>query len=176
MLQLIWAFINVGAFLFFIFTAFRAVKLVAEKYGLAATLILIIGFLGMTFGSNKNAVASNKTNVHLPFTFVERNLSKDQYFTRTKVKNNWISRVEMTALMGKSKDNDSLVAIEANAGLYGFSAGYSWETLYVHIYPVQGTSQFRYSIIGTENWSLLGVTFYSVYREYEGDFLPVKSE
>jgi hypothetical protein len=176
MLQLIWAFINVGAFLFFIITAFRAVKLVAEKHGLAATLILIIGFSGFMIGRNKNTVTNTKTIAHLPFTFVDRSLTKDQHFTRVKVKENWISRVEMTALIGKYKDNDSLVAIEANAGLYGFSGGYRWETQYVHIYPVQGTFQFRYTIIGTENWSLLGVTFYSVSREDEGVFFPVKSE
>lgn len=178
MLQLIWAFINVGAFLFFIITAIRAIKLVSEKYGFAATMILIIGALGfISGGMSKSGSSTNKTNfARLPFTFIDRDLVKDQYISEIKVKDNWISQVQINAMMGKYKDNDSLVAVEASASKTGFTAGYSWETNFIHISKIPGIGQFSYMINSTEKWSLLGVTFYTESRLYEGVFFPVKSK
>lgn len=178
MLQLIWAFINVGAFLFFIITALRAIKLVSEKYGLAATLILIIGGIGIMSSRNGSSAINSNTsnNARLPHVYMDRSFAKDQYFTRTKMKDNWISEIEVLALMGKYKGNDSLVAVEAKSMLQGFSAGYNWEPHYVEIKPVQGTGQFRYFVNGTEKWSLLGFNFYTESRDYEGVFFPVKAE
>lgn len=177
MLQLIWAFINVGAFLFFIITALRAIKLVSEKYGLAATLILIIGGIGIMCSriGSTSIHSTTSNNARFPYVYMDRSFVKDQYFTRTKIKDNWISKIEVMALMGKYKDNDSLVAVEAKSMLQGFSSGYNWEPHYVEMTPVQGTGQFRYFVNGTEKWSLIGFNFYSVSRNYDGVFFPVKS-
>lgn len=169
MIHLIWTFINVGAALFFIYTAFRAVKLVAEKYGLAATLVLIFGILGI-MSSRSDATVRNTVNNRLKYTFVDRDSVRASNFSHIKVKNDLISNIELITLIGKYGTTDSLVVVEANAAQFGFSSGVRWVSDYVEIMPVVGSDQFRYSIYGTKSWSLLGVDFYTHSTNYEGSF------
>lgn len=175
MLPLIWAFINVGAFLFFFIIASRAIKLVAEKYGIVASIILVIGLLGLIVNSSANST-NKRMSSRTKSLFVDHNSIGDSYLSNIRIKDNLISHIDLSAAIGKYKNNDSLVVTDAGAYSYGFSAGYKWETNHVMITPIGGTGKFRYAINATETWALLGVPLYTTSGEFEGEFLPVKSE
>lgn len=175
MLQLLWAFINVGAFLYFFINASRAIKLISEKHGILASIVLVIGLLGLIFSKSGDA-AGNSGISRMKNSFTDRTNLSETYISTVKIKDNLISHVDLSAVMGKLKNNDSLVVAEAGADHYGFTAGYKWETNDVFVSPVPGTGRFKYSVNATERWSLLGVPFYIKSSDFEGEFLPVKSE
>lgn len=171
MIHLTWMLINLCLFFYFIFNAFRAVNLVAQKYGLAATLVLIVGILGILNGRSGSA-NKNQVNAHLQYVFNNRDSLITSNFTSVKVKDNLISEIKLIVLAGKNKTTGKPAVAEAKAVLTGIYGGYWWESNYVDIVPVAGTGQFRYFIDGTKSWNLLGVEFNTYSTHYEGTFTP----
>src|SRR5687768_6809478 len=58
MIYLLWGILNIGVFLFFVVTCFRATRLVREHLGLLASIIFVFGLL--SFISNSNNDKDNK--------------------------------------------------------------------------------------------------------------------
>ncbi len=165
MIFLLWAILNIGLFLFFIFICFRATRLIREKLGLISSIIFVFGLLSFVGGSNSD---TQKLGERFKFNFNKdkpRQVENTNIVTTTLDKNLIFKRV-LLIQYSWANDSSSVVPVSAYSVMAGFVAGHRWQTSYVSA-NAEGT-RIRYAVFGSIEWKLLGMTVYTQSKNYTG--------
>lgn len=171
MLYLLWGLLNIGLFLFFVVTCFRATRLVREKFGLFASIIFVFGLL--SFISNSNDDKGNKelgsSQIRTWKFTSEDSLNRNASFhIHVELEKTLISKYELGIKYGKDKQGQLNIPISANSWTTGFVSGTNWKPSSIIVNKTSDNNKFEYYVGGIMEWKLLGATIYSHSKEYEG--------
>jgi len=163
MIYLVWAILNIGLFLFFVFVCFRATKLIKEKLGLFASIIFVFTLLSFVDAPNSSEQKLGET-----FDF---NLDKDENKTynnkrseHVTLDNNLIFFINLN--MVYNKNVDTITPILAGSAMSGLVAGHRWKAQTVTANVVGQT--IKYTVDGLIEWKLLGLNIYTQSKTYTG--------
>ena len=174
MLYLLWGLLNVGLFIFFIATCFKATKLIREKSGLLASIVFAFGLLSFVGHSNNNDEnkESNSNQVKTwNFTSKDSLNSSSTFFIYIELEKTFISKYGLGISYGKDKQGQSNIPISAYSSTNGFISGTSWRPTSIVINRTDENNKFEYFVDGVVEWKLLGATFYSQLKKYKGTAL-----
>jgi hypothetical protein len=171
MLHLLWALINIGLFIFFVFICFNAAKLIKERFGLLASVIFVFGLLSFV-GHSESDEEYNKPNTRSMQTWNLRTSdSSDEgysYVAEVELEKTLISKYNL----GIGYDKDSLVKkstpVSAFSWITGFQSGTSWNPVSIIVNQTTGNNTFEYEVDGTVGWRLLGMTVYHQPKHWKG--------
>lgn len=171
MLYLLWGLLNIGLFLFFVVTCFRATKLVREKFGLLAAIVFAFGLLSFISNANKNKNNKEPGSSQIrtwKFTSEDSLDRNTAALIFIKLEKTLVSKYELSVKYGKAKQGQMNVPISANSFTTGFVSGTNWEPSYIIVNQTEDNTKFQYNVHGIIEWKLLGATIYSQPKEYSG--------
>jgi hypothetical protein len=170
MLYVLWAILNIGLFLLFIVTCFKASKVLREKFGMLTAIFFVFGLLSFVSNSatdNDNLEPNSKQTKTWSFV-PEDSLNVLRTFLVGKdLEKTPISKYNLGIKFGKDKQNKD-IPISAYSTLTGFVTGTSWRPLNIIVNTTGDEKTVYYSVSGIVKWKLLGTTLYSQPKEYEG--------
>jgi len=171
MLYLIWALLNIAILVFLILACIKATKLIREKFGLFAAIVFVIGLLSFVVGAdsdqeNKQSGPNQMTAWKFtPERNMETNSTRFQILT---LQRNLISGYELVIRYGKNKQDQLNTPVDANSWTIGLVTGTKWKPSSIIINKTEDNNRFQYSVNGTVEWKLLGITIFSQPKEYNG--------
>lgn len=171
MLHLLWALLNFGLFIFFVFVCFKAAKLVKEKFGLLASLIFVFGLFSFVGHSDSDEQYS-KPNTHFIETWNLRTSgSSDEgysYFAEVDLEKTLISKYSLGIGYDKDSLADHSTPVSAFSEMTGFQSGTSWKPVSIIVNQRTGSNAFEYEVDGTIGWRLFGMTVYYQPKHWKG--------
>lgn len=174
MLYILWSLLNIGLFLFFIITSFRATKLIKERFGLFAALIFVFGLLSFINNPNNNQENhepnSNKLRTW-KFDFDDAPELNSTDYLDIELEKTIISKYELGIEYGKAGQTQHIIPISANSRTTGFISGTNWKPSSIIVNKTGDNNRLDYSVSGIVEWRLLGLTVYSQPKEYKGSAL-----
>lgn len=171
MLYLIWAVINIAAYVYFIYVLIISGKLVRQKLGVLAACVFVLGLLSFMNGSDKNSRSKNNTadTVQKWKQYQSDSLDKNMNMTNwIKVDSNWISSYSLFYTHGKIKGSNQRIPLEASSTMSGLSLGTQWKPYDINMEPLAHKEGFKYTVYGTVDWYLMGIRIYSQEKTYTG--------
>lgn len=173
MLHLLWSILNIGIFIFFIVVSVKATKLVREKMGVLAAIVLVFGLL--SFISRKaeapNLEPDGSTFRTWKFVTDIRPYIDDINKIDIVFDNNIMSKSVVSVRYGKDTQSGLYKALEAHTYIKGLVAGTSWRPVSVQVSPTAVPNEFIYEVNGVVEWKLLGTTIISQAKEWTGKFV-----
>ena len=172
MLHLLWSILNIGIFIFFIVVSVRATKLVREKMGVLAALVLVFGLLSF-IGRKADAPNLEPGGASLrTWKFVTdiRPYINDINKIDIVFDNNIISKSVLSVRYAKDTQSGLYKALEAHTYINGLVAGTSWRPVSVLVSQTAIPNEFTYEVNGVVEWKLLGTTIVSQAKEWTGKF------
>lgn len=171
MTYLLWGLLNIGLFLFFTFTCFRATKLLRDQFGLFATIIFVFGLF--SFIGNANDSDDNKeqdSNGAWTWKFIADDSVKRNatYSLNIDLEKTFVSEYTLAIKYGKDINGQVNIPISAYATTSGFSSGTNWKPVSIIVSRTADNHQFQYYVDGMMEWKLLGATIYSQSKEFKG--------
>jgi hypothetical protein len=167
MIYLLWALINIGLFVYFIGICLKVTRLIRDNLGTLAACIFVFGLLSYVGNSSRSApenagagswkLAAEDTLDIGSFNFIYADLDSSWLAT-------YQLGIEYATIKGTSKN----VVLKTHSLLSGLQSGTNWVATSVSVYPTPDNDGFRYSVTGTEEWSLMGTTVYSKMTRYSG--------
>jgi hypothetical protein len=171
MLYILWGLLNIGLFIFFIITCFRATKLVKEKFGVLAAVVLVFGLLSFISNSNKddNDHQSNSNQIRT-WEFNSRDSVdiNSTRFMQIALEKTLVSKYELGIKYGKQKEGQINIPLSANSWTTGFMSGTNWKATSIIVNKTNENNRFEYHVTSTVEWKLLGITIYSQPKVYRG--------
>ncbi|MCC6761540.1 MAG: hypothetical protein IT252_10000 [Chitinophagaceae bacterium] len=171
MIYLLWSLLNIGIFIFFIATCFKATKLVREKLGLFASIIFVFGllsFIGNSSNDNDNKEPNSNHIKTWKFVSEDSLKSNDSYLLDIDLEKTLIAKYYLGIKYGKDKQGRINVPISAYSSANGFISGTNWKPISIIVNTTDDNNKFEYSVDGVVEWKLLGATIYSELKEYKG--------
>ncbi len=173
MLHLLWSILNIGIFIFFIVVSVKATKLVREKMGVLAAIVLVFGLL--SFISRKaeapNLEPDGSTFRTWKFVTDIRPYIDDINKIDIVFDNNIMSKSVVSVRYGKNTQTGLTKPLEAHTYISGLVAGTSWRPVSVQVSPTAVPNEFIYEVNGVVEWKLLGTTIISQAKEWTGKFV-----
>lgn len=171
MLYLIWAVINIIAYVYFIYVLIISGKLVRQKLGLLAACVFVLGlfsFVGVTHDEDSNIEPG--TNRYKSWKLYTGNdTEKDMnMWNDITIGSNMISKYTLSYTHGRIKGSTMRVPIEASSAMAGTEIGTRWQTVSINMEPADNFKGFKYIVHGTVNWYLMGIKIYSQAKTYTG--------
>ncbi len=171
MLYLLWGLLNIGLFLFFIVTCFKATKLIRAKMGLLASVIFVFGLLSFIGKSNSNNDNLEPNSNHIKtWKFVPGDSlkSNESYLQNIELEKTIISKYDLGIEYGKDLQGQLNIPISAYSSTTGFVSGTNWKPVSIIVNRTNENKKFEYSVDGVVEWKLLGATVYSQQKNYKG--------
>ena len=171
MLYLIWALLNVAILVFLILGCIKATKLIKEKFGLLASIVFVVGLLSFVIGSNideENKQPRQNQMMTWKFTPQENIETFSNRFHDLRLQRNLISSYGLSIRYGKDKVDQLNTPIDASSFTVGLVSGTKWEPTSISINKTDDNNKFQYSVSGTVEWKLAGITLFTQSKEFEG--------
>lgn len=160
MTQLIWGILNISIFIAFIVICFQALKFIREKLGVLACIIFALGLLSFT---------SNPKDNNSEFKQFDLNTKTDKITNSNNRRNETIVIDDnLTSKMTLSVNYTAKKLINAQSSREGFISGTNWHPISIILNKSNRENQYTYSVYGTLQWRLLGITIYSQLKKFEG--------
>lgn len=161
MLYLLWAVLNIGLFLLFIYVAYRATRLLRQHLGTGAALFFVIGLL--SFVSSKNVEEDGFKSANEKNTSV--NLQQQNYYSAL-LEDNAAFHIRLDLVTNKPTAAAPFETVKYYTHVTGFVAGHQWK-------PATATFNYRsgqvhYEVHGIIRWRLLGIPVYAQPKIYKG--------
>jgi hypothetical protein len=172
MIYLLWALLNIGFFIFFIFICFNATKLIKEKFGIFTAIVFVLGILssGGRHDFDKDNMEPNSNHPRTwKFNSSDSLDKRLNNFQNIELEKNLISKYNLLIDYGKDKQMKNNIPISANTNRTGFVSGTSWEPISINVNTSDDNQKFEYEVIGTIKWNLLGMTIYYQSKHWEGN-------
>jgi hypothetical protein len=166
MLELIWGILNISIFIYFIIICFKAVKIVRENLGGISTLILVIGLMSFIVKPN------NETNKIKTFNIKDNSMVKGEEKIDGHVFNEEIILEEkfattVIASISFKEYDQQIRLLKTYTMMTGFVSGIDWKASRVDI-TKNIDSSYNYEVIGTKDWSILGIKVYTQSNVFKG--------
>ncbi len=171
MLHLFWLLLNIAIGIYFLLICFKATKLVREKIGLIATLILVFGLLSFIGNAkHQNDIKEPNANQMKTWKFAtEDNLNNnDTYLMNIDLEKNSISTYYLAIKYGKTFQNKLNMPISAYSNSEGFGSSTKWTPNLIILNKTSDNNKFEYNVSGIVEWKLLGFTIYTESKNYKG--------
>ncbi len=171
MTYLFWGLLNIGLFLFFIVTCFKATKLIREKLGLFASIIFVFGLLSFVGHSNNeyDNKESNSNQIKTWKFISEDSLNRNAtYLLDIDLEKTLVSKYDLGIKYGKDRQGEMNIPISAYSSTSGFISGTNWKPVSIIVNRTTDNNKFEYYVDGVVEWKLLGTTIYSQLKEYKG--------
>lgn len=165
MLEFLWSALNIVLLAYFIILCFRAAKLLRENSGLLASLLFGLGLLSFMGQSGKDKNAENQ--------IIKQGFVAPDHLDPTSVKS---ITTTLEKSLGNSTDlrihygKDSTgkwVPIDAFSNRGGWVSGLQWVPRIILVNATADGDDFNYTVSGTLQWKLLGITLYHQVKGYE---------
>lgn len=173
MLQLLWSILNIGIFIFFIVVSVKATKLVREKMGVLAAIVLVFGLLSFIGQKAEAPNLEPDGSTFRTWKFVTdiRPYIEDINKVDIVFDNNIISKSVVSVRYGKDTQTGLVKPLEAHTHINGLVAGTSWRPVSVQVSQTAVPNEFTYEVNGVVEWKLLGTTIISQAKEWTGKFV-----
>ena len=171
MVYVLWGLLNIGLFVFFIVTCFNATKLIREKVGLFASIILVFGLLSFVARSNRaNDNEEPNSNQIKTWTFTSEDTSyrNATHLPEIDLEKTLIAKYRPGIKYGKDKQTQMNVPISAYSSTTGFISGTNWKPVSINVNRTIDGDKFEYSVNGVVERNLPGARIYSQPKEYKG--------
>jgi len=120
MTYLLWGILNIGVFIFFIITCFKATKLIREKVGLIASIVFGFGFLSFVGQSNNDNKEPNSNKIKTWKFISEDSLkSNNTYLLNIDLEKTLVSKYGLAIKYGKDNNFKTLFKI-IRTGAFGY--------------------------------------------------------
>ena len=172
MLHLLWSILNIGIFIFFIVVSVRATKLVREKMGVFAAIVLVFGLLSFISRKPEDPNREPGATSHRTWELVNDpgTFRHDLSHIKIVFDKNLLSKTVLTVQYGKNVPSGSYQPTAAYTYIEGLIAGTSWRPVSVQVSPTAVPNEFTYEVNGVVEWKLLGTTIVSQAKEWTGKF------
>lgn len=169
MLYLIWGLLNIGLFLFFIVTCFKATKLIRERSGLFASIVFVFGLLSFVGNPSNDNKESNLNQIKTWKFTSEDSLNRNATFgIDIELEKTLISKYQLGIKYCKDKQEQINIPISANSWTTGVISGTNWKPSSIIVNRTEDNNKLEYYVYGIVEWKLLGATVYSQPKEYKG--------
>lgn len=158
MFELVWGIINIVLLIGFIIFLIKIIKLVRKEIGLAAAFIVTFAFIMSFFPSN-----DKNSNLEFPLSEVHETLHKNTKNQRVELANNAINKTFVHLRF--SENNDLSNANLKRSGLVAFTG----LTPNILVSDKIGENHFKYFMIYSKNWYLLGIKVYTQNLEFHNE-------
>lgn len=166
MLELSWAILNIAILSYFIIIFFNAMKIISKRLGVKETIILVLGLLSFT------GKASDENNENKTFNLQEESqkveppkFNGDLYSTKKQLEDNILADITISIYFLENPKEKKL--LNASVRKNGYSIGTHWHTTGLTVNKLENNT-YDYNVIGTVDWSILGINLYRELREFEG--------
>jgi hypothetical protein len=150
MIYLLWSSINLIALWWFLYVCFSVLKLIKEHLGMPALVIFLLGSLSFVMGT----VTSDKP---------QTSLSQDMVPGMQTVDEQLLYSTTLSYAVPKDSSSNEIKGDVFQSGLV---IGHAWKPIPPTLYFKEG--KLNYTIMGTHEWKLLGLTLYSQPQRFTG--------
>lgn len=165
MIQILWAVLNIGLMIAFIFVFIRATKLIKQQLGWWAAAVLVFGWA---------ASCSRQDTRHSEIQNIEKRgfVSQDSVGTirqvRVDLEDNLAFSNTLMIYCGEDLVSKQTRPINASCSLLGIIIGVAWEPRMISVQKVSSDATLSYTVDGKMNWTLLGMLVYTQHKMYRG--------
>ena len=170
MLYLLWGLLNLGLFVFFLVICLKAVKLIRDKMGLFAAIVLVVGLASFMSPSNKNnhnGIPNSNGIKEWTFESEDSLINSPVSSLNITLERTFISRYNLDIFYRKNKQELN-IPVSASSSTTGFISGTSWTPESINVTKTKDNNTFQYSVTGLVDWKLLGSTIYTQSKTYKG--------
>ena len=168
MTQLIWGILNAAIFIAFILICFQAVRFIREKFGLFACVIFAFGLLSFISKPKDADSEYKKFDLNNKVTKVPNVTSGHN--------KSIVIEDDLTSKMNLSVSYTEKELLTAQSIREGFISGTNWHPISIILNKSTGENQYVYSVYGTLEWRILGITIYSQSKKFEGKIELAQSD
>jgi hypothetical protein len=173
MQYVLWALLNIGLFIAFLFFCFKAAKLIRQEHGWVAVLVLVFGLLSYIAGTNTNDEDSNPATGGMKgWDFGRRDSMSivSTGFHTFPLKKTLISTYLLGIEYGK-EEAGSGIPLSGKSWTTGFISGTQWKPVSIMVNATPDNKKYAYEVFGTIRWRLLGFTIYDQSKTWRGEFV-----
>ncbi len=164
MLQLIWGVLNIGLIISFLLISFRLVRLVKEKIGLLAAIVVVLGLLSFT------SISKNESHKEGEWISISEAIDdcNDVFTVNVELEKNMVLSQQLIINTGSKNLTKVNVPLSASTLTNGFTSGRNWEVSSVAINPSNDPNMIHYAVTEIVDWNLLWLTIYKERKEFKG--------
>ena len=170
MLYVLWGFLNLLTFVGVLFLFVKAITSIRERIGMAAAMIFVfVAFSFARASPDRDNKDSESNNVKMWGIGSRDSLEEgSNSIVEIVLENTSISKYCLNIHCAKDKAKQKSVAVSAKTFVTGFQSGTTWKPLSIIINSTNENDRLEYIVHGTVKWNLLGITFYSQSKEWQG--------
>jgi hypothetical protein len=134
--------------------------------GLLASIVFVVGILSLSASSsskNNEVQAPEKWEFASSDSLLKNSISS----LFIDIDHAWAYNRQLIVKYGKDKQ-DVYVPITAFSSRSGFVYAAQWKPVKIYVKNAEEGNRFEYTVIGYEEWKLLGITVYKQYKDYSG--------
>jgi hypothetical protein len=169
MLYLFWSLLNIALGILFLFICIRATKLIRENLGIIAAIVFVFALLSFVSSPNYGSNKDHKTGMTRSWDFHSPDSVRQINLTSFTLERNWVSTFNLEVEYGKDKNSGLNIPVSAFSNMTGIQGGYVWKPVSINLYSTSDDHKLRYSVYGTVEWKLLGLTIYHQGKAYGGN-------
>ena len=164
MLYIIWTFFNAVVFCLLLWMAYKAAGMVREKFGWAASLLLIVGLLSFMQAPEEK----EEKNVLFLQSAYPSNSNPNQVHHSTVLEKYPLFTLHLDVSCNVMPGGKSLQPAKVIADQYGLVTAHNWTLQDASVYYNIAKQQLEYKVYGTVDWKLLGIPFYAQSKSFAG--------
>lgn len=166
-----------GILALFIMLCFRSFKLVKEKFGLFACLVLVFGLLSFMNNPDDDEKKSNIENENSwQFTSPDSLDISTIFVIGKELQNNLISAYNLHIRFAKEKNSNLIHPVSAYAFASGTTVGTKWKMLLISVNRIGDSNEFEYDVTDRVEWKILGLTIIRQANSYKGRVVANKKK
>ena len=164
MLYIIWTVFNAFVFCLFLWLAYKAMGMVRDKFGWAASVVLVVGLLSFMSAPKDE---EEKDTVALQVT-PQTPGNANQVMHSTVLEKFPLFALQLRVVCDVQPDGKSIKPTEATASQYGLVTAHRWKLSTASVYYNAANHKLEYRVDGIISWKLLGISFYAQSKTFEG--------
>lgn len=170
MLYALWSLLNLAAFVYVIMLCFKATKIIRDKYGVSASILVTLIVLSLLSQSNRNDEYRNSQAGTNRFVLTPKDsiIQIESVFKTVTMEKNWVSNYELSFYYSTDIHGKPFVPVEAYTTTSGLISGVYWRPESIVINRLSDDGQFGYIVSGVKYWTLLGTTLYIQPVDFRG--------
>lgn len=164
MLFILWALFNALVFCLVFWLAYQAIGMVRDKFGWAASIVLMVGLLSF-MNAPKEKEEKNVLSLQAS-SQPEKNFNQISY--GTVLEKFPLFALHLNVICDVLPDGTRIVPEKAWADQNGFVMAHRWRLNSAVVNYNAENKTMEYNIDGTIKWNLLGITFYAQSKNFVG--------
>ncbi|WP_144915767.1 hypothetical protein [Mucilaginibacter frigoritolerans] len=137
--------------------------------GTLAAIIFVLGLLSFSSHSfNNDENKEPNTNQYKTWKFTPKDSLTGVCSKELRLEKTMVLNYNLSIVYGTDKKSNSSIPISACSFNTGLISGTNWKPLIITVDTTSVINKLRYTVDGTVDWTLLGITLYSQTKDYNG--------